>query len=96
MTRSALNRLSGRLPIAMSLLALALVVLALVTGWETHQRDEGAAAHIFQLLIVAQAPLVLLFLATADWRRLATPARTLGLQVAALLLAFAPVAIFRL
>ncbi len=96
MNRSSLNRLSARLPLVMSLLAFGLVLFALVTGWETHQRDEGAAAHVFQFLIAAQAPIILVFLATADWRRGLPAARILALQGAALALALAPVAIFRL
>jgi hypothetical protein len=96
MTRASLNRFSGRLPVILSLLAFALVVTALIAGWETHDRDEGAAAHLFQLLIAVQAPIVLVFLATADWRPASRPARVLALQFAALVLALAPVAIFRL
>ena len=51
------------------------------------QQDEGTSAHLFQLLIAAQLPLVLLFLATSDWTR---PMRLLlALAVQALALAAA-------
>jgi len=96
MTRARLNRLAAVLPLFCSLAAFALVVTALALGWETHDADEGAAAHLFQLLIVAQLPFIAAFVATADWRRIVTPARMLGLQAGALMLALAPVAIFRL
>ena len=96
MTRQQLNRLSGVTPIVMSLLAFAIVAAAVATGFEKGEKDEGAAAHVFQLLIVAQAPFILAFLATAEWDRLVRVARWLALQVAALVLAFAPVAYFRL
>jgi len=96
MTRSSLNRFSGRLPVVMSLLAFALVAIALIAGWERHEKDEGAVAHIFQLLVAAQAPIILVFLTTADWREFPRPARILALQLGALALALAPVAIFRL
>ena len=96
MTRQQINRLSGVAPVAMSLLAFAIVAAALATGFERGEKDEGALAHLFQLLIVAQAPFILAFLATAEWDRLVRVARWLALQVAALVLAFAPVAYFRL
>lgn len=49
------------LPVAMSLAALALVVgHALVYGI-VHEADEGTAAHIFQLLIGVQVPIVAFF-----------------------------------
>jgi hypothetical protein len=83
-------------PVAMSGAALAIVVLALTTGWGQGHGDEGAAAHLWQLLIAVQVPLVAAFLATADWRR---PGRIFGallLQAAALACAMAPVAILRL
>jgi len=96
MTREAIHRLSGRVPVAMSLLGLAIVLAVVGTGWQRRLPDEGAAAHLFQLLVVAQAPLILLFLATADWKRWREPAAWLGLQAGALALALAPVAYFRL
>lgn len=77
-------------------MAFLLVAAALVTGWEKGLKDEGAVAHIFQLLIMAQAPLIVLFLATANWRRLPRVAGSLALQVVALVVAFGPVAYFRL
>lgn len=96
MSRQTINRLSALSPIVMSLLAVLLLGVALVTGWDRGLKDEGAVAHIFQLLIVAQAPLVLLFLATADWRRRARVAAWLAAQALALGLAFAPVAALKL
>jgi hypothetical protein len=96
MDRQKINRMSAIAPIVMSLMALALVLAAAATGWETHDTDEGTAAHIFQLLIAAQAPIVLLFLATADWKRFMPIVRTLAGQAAALIAAFAPVAYFNL
>ena len=90
-----INRIAARVPLVCSLAAFALVVTALVTGWESHDADEGAAAHLFQLLIMVQLPFIAAFALTADWRRFA-PARVLALQAGALMLALAPVAIFRL
>jgi hypothetical protein len=60
------------------------------------KKDEGAAAHIFQLLIAIQIPFVLAFLITADWRRVTQVAGFVALQAAAIALAFGPVAFFKL
>jgi hypothetical protein len=79
------NRLSGSAIIVLSLTAL----IAVVSGYfQPPQPDEGAAAHIFQLSIVALVPLGLIFVATADWKQ---PLRTVGrlaLPAVALVLAF--------
>src|SRR4051812_34330125 len=61
-----INRLSGTLVIALSLTAL----LAVLSGYALPpQPDEGMAAHIFQLSLVALILTLNLFLATADWRQ---------------------------
>jgi hypothetical protein len=96
MDRQKMNRIGGVVPIALSLMALGVLIVALLTGWERGYADEGAAAHIFQLLIVAEVPFILIFVATADWTRVARVVVTLALQAAALVLAFAPVAYFKL
>ncbi len=80
-----LNRVSGKVLIVLSAIAL----LAVLSGYfQAPQPDEGAAAHIFQLSIVALVPMVLLFLATADWRQPLRSARPLTFPAAALALAF--------
>jgi len=83
--RQQINRVSGKVLIILSLTAL----LAVISGY-THplQPDEGSAAHIFQLSIVALVPIVLLFLATADWRQPLRSVRPLAFPAAALVLAF--------
>jgi hypothetical protein len=81
-----INRVSGKVLIVLSLAAL----LAVLSGYtQPPQSDEGTAAHIFQLAIVALVPTILLFLATADWRRPLPSARPLAFPAAALVLAFA-------
>jgi len=52
---------SAFLPLAMSLAALALVLGHAAIFGVVHEADEGAAAHIFQLLMAAQIPLVAFF-----------------------------------
>jgi hypothetical protein len=79
------NQLSVYVVVCLSFIAL----IAVLSGYaEPPQRDEGAAAHIFQLSIVALAPTITLFLATADWRRPLLTLRPLALSIAALVLAF--------
>ena len=47
-----------------------IALLAVLSGYgQPPQPDEGTAAHIFQLSIVALAPVGLLFLATSEWKR---------------------------
>jgi hypothetical protein len=79
------------LPVAMSLGALAAVLIFVALHGTAPQADEGAAAHIWQLLMAAQAPIVLYF--AMKWvpqsPRQALP--ILALQVAAALAAMAPV-----
>jgi hypothetical protein len=101
MNLQAINRVSAIVPIVLSLMAFGVLIVALLTGWERHytvngRPDEGAVAHIFQLLIVAQAPFILAFIATADWKRVLRVAGVIALQAAALALALAPVAFFKL
>lgn len=86
MTGQQINRLSSRLIITLSLVAL----LTVLTGYlQPPQPDEGTAAHIFQLSIMALLPMILLFLATADWRRPSRSARPLAFPIATLAVAFA-------
>jgi hypothetical protein len=80
-----INSVSGKLLIVPSLTAL----LAVLSGYtQPPQRDEGTGAHIFQLSVVALVPMILLFLATADWRQPLRNARPLAFPAAALVLAF--------
>jgi hypothetical protein len=53
------------LPIALSLAALTLVLGHAVVFGVVHEADEGAAAHIWQILMVAQLPFIAYF--TLKW-----------------------------
>ena len=80
-----INRVSARVLIVLSLTAL----VAVLSGFaQAPQPDEGAAAHIFQLAIVALVPVILVFLATADWKRPLQSVRLLAIPGAALVVAF--------
>jgi energy-coupling factor transporter transmembrane protein EcfT len=80
-----LNCLSAKLVILLSLVAL----LTVLSGYtQPPQSDEGTGAHIFQLSIVALVPLIVLFLATADWKQPLRSVRPLAIPAAVLALAF--------
>ena len=82
---------SAFLPVAMSVGALAIVLIFIALHGTAPQADEGAAAHLWQVLMAAQAPLVLFF--AIKWvpqaPRLALP--ILAIQVGAALAAMAPI-----
>jgi hypothetical protein len=81
-----LNRISHKVLLVLSLIAL----LTVLSGYfQLPQPDEGAAAHIFQLSIVALVPTILLFLLTANWKEPWRTARPLAFPAAALVCAFA-------
>lgn len=80
-----INSASGKVVVALSVTAL----LAVLSGYfQAPQLDEGAAAHIFQLSIAALVPSLLVFLATADWRRPLLSARVLAIPAAMLVFAY--------
>ncbi len=82
---------SAFLPVAMSLAALATVAVFIALHGPAPQADEGAAAHLWQLLMAGQVPIVLFF--GIRWLgfspRQALP--VLAIQIAAALAALAPV-----
>jgi hypothetical protein len=92
--RQKINRFCANIPVILSWTA-CVWVLGIVAGGARSGDGEGLGFHIFWLLILAQAPFVVGYAITADWRRW-RGAAGMALQVAALVLAFAPVAYFRL
>jgi hypothetical protein len=78
MTRHNINRISAIVPFVMSAIALLLATVAGAAGWEKGATDEGALAHISQLLIVAQVPF-----ATANWVRALPVARAAKYEILA-------------
>ena len=54
---------SAFLPILMSLAGLGLVLGHVAIYGIVHETDEGTPAHLFQLLMVLQAPMLLFFIA---------------------------------
>jgi hypothetical protein len=82
---------SAWLPIAMSMVALALVAAQLLIAGIPREADEGTAAHLWQLLMAGQVPLIAWF--AFRWLprgpRQAIP--VLAVQLAAIVAAVAPV-----
>jgi hypothetical protein len=83
---------SAFVPVAMSITALALLLGSLATSHDNiHESDEGAIAHIWQLLMAGQLPLLAYFV--FKWLP-RVPRQTLcvlALQIGAALTALAPV-----
>jgi len=91
MSRSLLKQPSAFFPLAMSLAALALVLGHAAMFGVVHEADEGTPAHIFQILMAAQVPVVAFF--AIKWLP-RTPRETLqvlALQAGAVFAAFAAV-----
>ena len=87
---------SAFLPVAMSLVALAVVMAHVAIFGAVREADEGTAAHIFQLLMIAQVPIIAFF--AIKWLP-RTPRQAvwiLALQFAAALAALAPVFLLNL
>jgi len=86
-----LKRPSAFIPVAMSAVALAVVIGYAAMFGVARQADEGSAAHVWQLLMAGQVPVVAFFaikwLPTAPRQALVV----LGLQVGAALAAMFPV-----
>ena len=91
MNLSLVKSLSALLPLAMSLAALALVVGHTIMFGIVHEADEGTPAHIFQLLMAAQAPIIAFFALKWLPRAPGQTLRVLALQAAAALAAVAAV-----
>jgi hypothetical protein len=96
MNVSLMKQASALLPIVMSLAALALVLGKVAIFGVVHEADEGAAAHIFQLLMAAQVPIVAYFALKWLSRVPGQALCVLAVQVGAALAAFAPVYWFKL
>ena len=93
MRTEQLNRVSS-----LGLIVLALVAFLTVLGGALvavfsgsnpfHEADEGTAAHLFQLSVVALVPMTLLFFASGDWTQPTRSARPLVLPATLVALAF--------
>ena len=86
-----MKRPSAFLPVAMSFVALATVLGHVAIFGVAREADEGTAAHVFQLLMITQLPIMMFF--AIKWIR-QNPRQTLlvmALQLTAAVAALAPV-----
>ena len=87
---AVLKKPSAFIPMVMSLAALAIVLGHIAMFGAAREADEGTAAHLWQLLMAGQVPLVAFF--AVKWLA-QTPRQTLpvlALQASAGLAALAP------
>jgi hypothetical protein len=94
--RRVIKQPSALVPLAMSLAALSLVVGHIALYGAAREADEGAVAHLWQILMAGQMP-VLAFFAIRWLPRAPRPAiGVLALQAGAVLASMAPVLFFNL
>ena len=89
------RRPSAFLPIVMSLIAVTLVGIHISAHGTAAQPDEGSAAHLWQLLMAAQIPIVAFFMIKWASRAPRAALAVFAVQMAAALAALAPVYFLR-
>jgi hypothetical protein len=80
---ASLRQPDAFLPVAMSLAGLGLVVGHYMMYGITHETDEGAAAHIFQMLMLFQLPIIAFFALRSFFRSPLITQLVLALQFVA-------------
>jgi hypothetical protein len=88
---ATLKHATALIPLAMSIAALSLVLAHIAIFGVARQADEGAAAHLWQLLMAGQIPVIAVFAARWLPRTPAPALLVIGLQAVAILAAAAPV-----
>ena len=91
MDLTTLKKPSALAPIAMSLAGLALVLVHAARYGIVHEADEGPSAHLFQILMVAQVPVIAFFAIKWLPRTPQQALLVLALQFIAVVAAFASV-----
>jgi hypothetical protein len=86
-----MRRASAVIPIVMSAAALAMVLIHIALFGVTRDADEGTAAHVWQLLMVGQVPVIAFYAIKWLPREPKRGIGVLGIQVAAALAAAFPV-----
>jgi hypothetical protein len=94
MNRSLIKQPSAYAPIAMSLAGVGLVLLHVARFGLTRETDEGTSAHLFQLLMVLEVPIIAYFAIRWLPRAPAKALRVLALQAFAMVVAFGAVLVF--
>jgi hypothetical protein len=89
------KRVCGIAPIVMSLIALVLVIEGVIEVGNHPPADEGWQAHIFQILMIAELPIIFAFV-LMNRHSLKRILPTLGAQVLLWLIAAGAVRFFSL
>jgi hypothetical protein len=89
--REMLKRPSAFIPIGMSLLALTIVAVHVTVYGAAREVDEGTAAHLWQMLMAFQVPLIAFFAIKWLPRQGRAAVGILALQAMAGIAAAAPV-----
>ena len=90
-----LKRPSAFLPLLMSVTVLALIIVHLARFGTLHEADEGTEAHLFQIVMPAQVPIVAFFAMSWVPRSPKAALQVLAMQVGAALVVFATVFLLR-
>ena len=95
MVDQPIKRVSGYAPIVMSLLCFGVIAEANLEFGSSRPSDEEWQAHIFQILMALELPIILIFVIT-DWRSIPGILPVLAAQLALWFGAFAMVAFLHL
>ncbi len=93
---STIRQPSAFLPVAMSLVALILVLNHVALFGAAHEPDEGAVAHIWQILMAVQVPIIAFFAIKYVPQKPKQTLLILALQLVFMLAACAPVFFLKL
>lgn len=91
MPSSEIRHPSAIIPITMSLVALGTIIVHIALSGTARQPDEGAAAHIWQLLMAGQIPVIAFYVIKWLPRAPRAALPVLAAQVGAALASMAPV-----
>ena len=94
MNVTTLRRPTAWLPVTMSLGALATVLIHIARFGVAREADEGTAAHLWQILMAGQLPIIALFAIKWVPKNPKPALAVLALQAVAGLAALAPVFYF--
>lgn len=92
---SVLKQPTAIAPIAMSLAALALVMAHIALVGTAPQPDEGTEAHLWQVLMAGQLPVIAFFAIESLPRAPRTTTIVLAVQIVAAVAAMVPVFLLR-
>lgn len=93
--RQTVNGVCCAAPIILSAMALTLILQGVIQYGGAIPADEGLNAHLFQVLMAIQIPLIALYALTADWSARTRSLRVLGTQLAGWLTALGAVALWQ-